>query len=705
MRKLLFILFLIILISLQGCSINGKKNVSESITEEEKNIVWDQAETVSLEDVMRQATDNHVAKQTAEIDQETFAQYYKNDQSDRSVLTQNEIRLLKYTDQQPFDSVVSTEAAIADIELYFRTLKYGYGAYYYFGGDEAFSRIEEKAVEQVISYDNLTVKNFADILTDLLLEYPDDHRVIGENHWAYYPDVHTKYYYDTNHCFSLDNKGYYKKSGEEKYYFDRFENSEGFIGLTLLEDGSLYYCPTLFVKADQYKENDKLILKTKNGEEIIEDVIWKENTPYSDKTILEPNAEFINQGDITYISIRNLDLGKKEEIERTFVSHAAEASNSKAIIFDIRSNGGGAEKFAKEWIEKYSGNSVSLNRVSANKQTLLNSNSYLGFVAEKTNANIIENSIPIFLLVDDYVGSSGEGTVKYLETMKNVMIIGSNTTGCQLCGNQIDLTLPNTGLPVKLGTSLIFSNELKSIENIGYLPDIWCDPKYSVNSVIQLLKNYGYLSEQEAKELKNAVDTVNMHVYLSPERDGKKIKTEPGSGFGSKVGQAMTVYLFGNDEKINDFEIISNNPELIVTKGIDGPGSIEFKTDLAGDYPISIIIGEKSYQFRYHAEESDNPSSNNIINMYLSQNRDGEGIKTEPGSGFGYKVGTSIIVYVFVDGERISDFDIVSDNPELEIKRAVNVPEDIEFTALSPGDFPISIIIGDETYDFQYHAE
>ena len=116
-----------------------------------------------------------------------------------------------------------------------------------------------------------------------------------------------------------------------------------------------------------------------------------------------------------------------------------------------------------------------------------------------------ENDIPIIVLVDDHCGSSGEGAVQLLKTLDNVLIVGSNTAGYQLCGNISTFTLPYTGIGVRFGSTLFLYGDGENVDHRGYAPDVWCDPQDALASVLALLKEQGVVSADACETVREKI--------------------------------------------------------------------------------------------------------------------------------------------------------------------------------------------------------
>ena len=109
------------------------------------------------------------------------------------------------------------------------------------------------------------------------------------------------------------------------------------------------------------------------------------------------------------------------------------------------------------------------------------------------------------MLVDDHCGSSGEGAVQLLKTLDNVLVVGSNTAGYQLCGNISTFTLPYTGIGVRFGSTLFLYGDGENVDHRGYAPDVWCDPQDALASVLALLKEQGVVSADACETVREKI--------------------------------------------------------------------------------------------------------------------------------------------------------------------------------------------------------
>ena len=103
------------------------------------------------------------------------------------------------------------------------------------------------------------------------------------------------------------------------------------------------------------------------------------------------------------------------------------------------------------------------------------------------------------------IAARPEGAVQLLKTLDNVLIVGSNTAGYQLCGNISTFTLPYTGIGVRFGSTLFLYGDGENVDHRGYAPDVWCDPQDALASVLALLKEQGVVSADACETVREKI--------------------------------------------------------------------------------------------------------------------------------------------------------------------------------------------------------
>lgn len=120
----------------------------------------------------------------------------------------------------------------------------------------------------------------------------------------------------------------------------------------------------------------------------------------------------------------------------------------------------------------------------------------------------LPNDIPIIVLVDDMCGSSGESMLNFLRELDNVLVVGSNSSGYQICGNVMSFRLPRSGIYFSFGASFGLSFTTENVDFKGYEPDVWCDPAHALDAALNLILRYGLADLDTWQAFRSAVYAV-----------------------------------------------------------------------------------------------------------------------------------------------------------------------------------------------------
>lgn len=559
-----------------------------------KAVSWDDPETVALSTALTTATDYHRILQTGGEGFGDFNKYVVNDPNTKNILTQSEIDALRNA-ANPGKNKLPYKEAVSDVDLYFRALKYGYGAYYYFGGDAAFDAARKKVMNALAGKDTITREQLIAVLQEAMQFCRDGHFSVEGMSPVDSDHVRYEYYYCYDQVFSKDEKGYYKKKNGTKWYFDSFvKNPEARIEHTLLPTGEMVYSPVLFCPKSEVVKSETTMLKS-GSRTMKESFSWTLSKAYADRPFHNDTwYNFAQQEGVTYISVRSFDKDScKDDLNSHFVPEAAKAKGAKAIIFDIRCNGGGSDDFCRRWVKNFCGTEPETRQAFADRRNALNPYGDVPLGQEKFESDIVEgnfisNNIPMIVLVDDYCGSSGESMLNYLKSLGNAIVVGSNSAGAQIGGNVYTYHLPNSGIACSFGMGLSLYFNTQAVDGKGYEPDIWCNPKDAYGAVLKLLEREGYLTESAGKELQRA-DEIN-DLTLIWMRD----TICPDNGFGRIKDEELDVKC--NGKVITDYEVQSNSKELLAERLPDGKLHLK-ATARIPDLYFTITYKGKDYRF------------------------------------------------------------------------------------------------------------
>lgn len=469
--------------------------------------------------VLQEASEAHRALYENGNGFNDYEQYLPDDPDSVDLLSKAEIDALIKQNQNP--GWLECKDALADIDLLFRAYRSAYGAYYYFG-DDAFSEARNRIVERINEFGNtISTEPLRQILYEELEFMRDAHAYssLGGDEKA----IRYEYFFCDKQVFTKDEQGYYKYIGESKWYFDGFSDDRFRMERSLTDDGSIVYTPILFCTKEEMTSGT-IQLKSIDGETMQQPIEWTENTAYAEAVPFKRSVDYqlLRSEGLVYLSMRSCDLAFKDELNQ-FVQDAKKVKDAKVIVFDLRSNSGGADEFPRDWVKNFSGTKPQLPQIFSrrasplankyNKETGYGtscpSNSFGKFLYNINRGKFIRNDIPIIILMDDLCGSSGESALNYLKSLENAIVVGSNSSGFQICGNVMDFWLPESGLCFTFGSSLSFTFSMDNVDYKSYEPDIWCDPQIALETVLNMLEKGGVSPESAVEQLRTSLAQAN----------------------------------------------------------------------------------------------------------------------------------------------------------------------------------------------------
>ncbi len=432
----------------------------------------------------------------SEVTFDGFEDYIVNDPSTIDLLSDDEIKAL--VTNHPTRQSVSRDDALADIDLLFRALHNAYAAYYYFGEDK-FDAAEAEVKAWVQKQKTVNVEKLGQTINTALQFVQDAHFAIrpGEENVkqqkAWYSCI------GTEQGFSKDDSGYYRMIDGEKWYVDSLSNKSSEMSPVLRANGSLGYAPTLLCHG-KAGSSDTITLRNGDGVTRTDKIVWKANESLLDDTWDRSSAcyRYLEENGILYLSIRLFDNRRfADTVLPEYAASGSKAKNCKLVIYDLRSNGGGDDRYARTWTQNFTGaKSVEPKVAAGNRGSKLGNAAGFNWMSVGifdggvSRGNWLPNDIPVIVLMDSRCGSSGESALTFAKTMDNVIVIGSNSAGYQLCGNVYDYSLPCTGITACFGVSLSFYGSMDNVDYKGYEPDLWCNPKTALQSVLNMVERY-----------------------------------------------------------------------------------------------------------------------------------------------------------------------------------------------------------------------
>ena len=432
----------------------------------------------------------------SEVTFDGFEDYIVNDPSTIDLLSDDEIKAL--VTNHPTRQSVSRDDALADVDLLFRALHNAYAAYYYFGEDK-FDAAEAEVKAWVQKQKTVNVEKLGQTINTALQFVQDAHFAIrpGEENVKQQKAWYS--YIGTEQRFFKDDSGYYRMIDGEKWYVDSLSNKSSEMSPVLRANGSLGYAPTLLCHG-KAGSSDTITLRNGDGVTRTDKIVWKANESLLDDTWDRSSAcyRYLEENGILYLSIRLFDNRRfADTVLPEYAASGSKAKNCKLVIYDLRSNGGGDDRYARTWTQNFTGaKSVEPKVAAGNRGSKLGNAAGFNWMSVGifdggvSRGNWLPNDIPVIVLMDSRCGSSGESALTFAKTMDNVIVIGSNSAGYQLCGNVYDYSLPCTGITACFGVSLSFYGSMDNVDYKGYEPDLWCNPKTALQSVLNMVERY-----------------------------------------------------------------------------------------------------------------------------------------------------------------------------------------------------------------------
>jgi hypothetical protein len=559
--------------------------------------------TMDLTQLLAEVTEEHRTLFESATSFAGYSNYLVNDTSTATLLTNLEIQALMYQEEQP-DTLTYAQAA-ADVDLLFRAFHSGYGAYYYFG-QAAFDAAEKQVMTWLSGQQTVSTYELDQTLGSALSFLQDAHVSIGNSTHALRQQAHYKYYYCTGQSFAQDSAGYYKLVSGKKWYYVSCDNSNVTMERTLTSDGALVYSPVLFCKTADAVGSSTITLK--NGSQTrTETITWTASQPYATSSYhTDADYHLLEENGVAYLSLRSFD-SSLDSVLTQFVASGSTLRDAKVLIFDIRSNGGGADHYASNWVRNFAGEAPTIPQAFSQRFSALcaaalrrdgvstDSGTAGTYSSIVITGKQLPNDIPIIVLTDENCGSAGESMLNDLRSMENVLVVGGNSGGAQLCGNVRTFYLPNSNISFSFGYSLSFQFDMNNVDYKGYEPDVWCDPANAADAVLALLGSSGLADDTTSlKQQLAALVPADLTLY------GPGGVIEPGDGFGCGPGYTYIVTVLDGGVQTTDFTVEVADPTVCTaTQAADG--SLLLQSLACGDSTITITTKSGSASFRFHS--------------------------------------------------------------------------------------------------------
>ncbi|KIL51540.1 hypothetical protein KP77_10520 [Jeotgalibacillus alimentarius] len=422
--------------------------------------------------------------------------------------------------ERPMSETVTTDEMREDIDTFLRAMRYGYGPYEFYGGDEAFLAAENELNKWIDSQDRpVSTLTFTGKLSDAYSFIKDQHFGIAGTQaymkeviphsvedWIFTKEGDT-YFYEGEEVISVngeDAEAYMKpslgESGEEIYR--TVSMSEDGAGQWTLETADDTYTAFSFQMTVKQDETDSLFDISETDEEI-------------------PVIRFG-----TFMFTEEQDFTFEDMFEAIDV-----IEDAPAAILDLRDNGGGLTGFGTRFVHELTGappshsESVWLDTKTIN---LLMMERFKGRIEEGviyktfyedyglflpdpneefqlpdesaagietfdtlwagTDVEISESpslETPLYILMNENSGSAAELLISDLLEYDQTTLMGTATRGMFTSDAGSLFYLPNSGISIHMPGSVIVSPYSFEREAIGIEPDIWLSGSDAMERMVE----------------------------------------------------------------------------------------------------------------------------------------------------------------------------------------------------------------------------
>ena len=373
---------------------------------------------------------------------------------------------------------LSSEEAEEDVDYLFDAFYYDFAFYDYFGGHAVFDQAKAEILQEVQEKSNLTCEDLQEILVKHLTFIKDGHFNINQN----FPAEKEIPFFFRQVMFVKTDSGYQNSKGKTVASVDGHPDLDTLFKRSISKEGYLVYYPILLKEAkfdgtewDKHVCDEQLTVRYTDGStDVLTADTWSQyykDLPKGQDTDLRQTDGFplfqFNQFDPSFLKETN--------------DAAAQMSNAKVSMLDLRSNVGGYEEVAHQWINQYTHQRVFSNGVRYSVLTSLSSTS---------TASCADNDNILILLSGKCSASSAEITLDLSYNVENSLIVGENTSGSMI-GNSGHIELPNSKCPVTMTFSTVYltpdgSDYFEELR--GFFPDIWVPASEAETLAAKLMK-------------------------------------------------------------------------------------------------------------------------------------------------------------------------------------------------------------------------
>lgn len=382
---------------------------------------------------------------------------------------------------QSGQSVVTLQQVTDDMEWLYHALRVEYGAYTYFGGDEAFRPAIDAVIADCAAMSTITAN---DVLISLLRNF------------AFVKDAHFTFggfslterivpFFFRSVAYIKTENGYETLDGKVVASVNGQSDLDKLFKLSLTAEGDLVYYPIILepISYIQLIRESEIRCST-----YVLNIRYEDGTrenlrpdPYTlPQYDLEGTEILVNSG-VPVIHLKDF-YGTYGGFE--FTSFARNYQESDIKIVDLLKCPGGSPGMATSWFAEYTQSefwSNSLRIQDGVPDPLYEKH------AELENEKFVPQDTILVILMSKASASSSEWFIDLAHNLENTLFVGENSSGCYI-GNLIERIFPNIGVHFAFGDQLILvPGEEYFEENRGFYPDIWVPAADAEEAVINFI--------------------------------------------------------------------------------------------------------------------------------------------------------------------------------------------------------------------------
>ena len=393
----------------------------------------------------------------------------------------------------PGTTVLTLDQVKEDLEYLYKALRTHYGCYEYFGGDEVFRPAIDAVIADCAALETITFSKLHSSLLDRMSFIEDLHFSIDFLWLDGYEQIIPFFF--RNVAYQKTENGYETLDGKVVSSVDGFVDLDELFKRSLTKDGDLVYYPILLDPTTKVAGR-------------ITCSIPALTVRYTDGSTdqLTPSDHYFERSGTSTVDVRTengipvITVGGfyPGSDGLKFDRSAFDYRERDIVMVDLRYNSGGDCSKVERWMQNYASRPV-----WPNSMTLLDGNT-LHTLTKYAMSHAEEEFAPMdnvtIMLAGKATCSAGENMVDMGYNMENTLIVGENTFGVLVGSAGRNVTLPNSGVYLEIGTGLHLHPEGHFEEYRGFFPDIWCPADEAKEAVMNFIKKNTTVTYEQAEK-------------------------------------------------------------------------------------------------------------------------------------------------------------------------------------------------------------